>query len=923
MKGKNPRLAGRGVAMLVVTALAFTSVGTLSAQAMTEDPGSMRQQLVDLTDQFEALSPIQQGSDDGRIAAGLIDDITSNVDAYDTEAAKTGHLTEQSAAAQAQAGLYAEGTVTRTVTSTGSIFKTFTATYTLSPDNPGGDLWRTKVGFGSGFTQVFTSTVLDTAGLTSTVGVYHTWQNTGTGAAKAALDIAYGSGYISTVTTANNAARDALNAVAINEIALSALENTIASQLIQLAEAIDNARILRFTNTVVSDQVAQDGTVHLSVKGDTMSIWLSFLTGFPAQEGTGADFSDYTWDVSLTGDDVVAYQVQGDSISLHSKPVLGTASISVTAVFTTTGMYTAEITPLTFDVTVIETLSFESSAVDASADSTHGAVVIPTPPVKNAIGSVDYQLVAITPAEPYGRVTFTSGAIRVAKEANAGTYDIVISAKDSKGYADQTTVSLTVTNAYDDLYAARLAQLQAIEAEIATLLSVAELFSSTGSDTLLTALRAFSAVSDPLEEMWADGKPVVNEQSIRGFTTALGAIGSINPAIKVGTDLTVGTLNGLSKYLGYLPLDKQTAMEGYTINLVFMKVNFPSVPKLYVDAVLAAWDIFQDQVTPVTGLINAYKDLYQFVIGTNYSTLKDLHSINDYVQTLYFKYAAFDTALNVFVTSKSFLVPVINALLGNVDNLVGLGLGLANSAGRPALHGVIDPLIDTYLPLPQLNRGLKSLVDRGFDLVMDAVGKSSQILPTNVSLKDVAAFSGKVKAGLGALARACAVTVSAVDFNYRGVLEYDYTKFSSWDEYAASIYDDYRATLAQACGPNATEFTAELDFHRDQILSDPRVVAALSVYQDASAAYDFLVGVVDYFSSGKAADNVTAAKQGLIAELNELWASAIINGQAAFASRVNAFIVEVRSAMPHDLAGLEATMNDMAQQLADLLAAAK
>ena len=923
MIGKDRSLAGRGVAMMVAAALAVASMGALSVPAMADDLGSMRQQLTDLTGQFSELTPIQRGSEDGLAAAGLIDDLELAFAAHEAESDKSAHLHDQLAAASAQKAEYAEGSVTRTVTSTGSLFKTFTATYTLSAENPGGDTWRGKVGFGSGFTQVFTSTLLDTAGLTSTVGVYLTWQNTKTSAARTALEVAYGAGYNSSAAQAAGALAEAQAAAAANEITLGVLEESIASGLVQLAQAIDNARILRFTNTVVSDQVGDGATIHLSVKGDTAQVCLAFRDGFPAEEGTGADFSDYTWNVNLTGDDVVAFEVLGDCLTLTSKPVLGTASFFVTATFNTTGDYSvADIMALAFSVEVIETLSFESSATEASADSTKAGVTLPVPPVKNAIGAVDYQLVSITPAEAYGRITFSAGAIRVAKEANAGTYDVVISAQDSKGYTDQTTVTLTVTNAYDEMYANRLAQLKNIEDEIATLLSVAELFTSD-SDKFLTALKAFSTVSGPLEAMWANGKPVVNEQSIRGFTTALGAIGSIDPSIKIGTDLTIGTLNGLSKYLGYLPLDKQTAMEGYTINLVFMKFNFPSVPKLYVDAVLAAWNIFKDQITPVTGLINAYKDLYAFVTDTDYLSLRDLHAINAYIQTLYFKYSAFDTALNVFVNSKSFLVPVINALLGNVDNLVTMGLGLANTAGRPMLHGVIDPLIDTYLPVEQLNRPLKSLLDKGFDLVLETVGKAGGLVSTNLSLKDFAAFSGKVKLALGTLARASAMIVTAVDFNYSSVLEYDYSTFSSWDEYAECIYADFRATLGEAAGPNAAEFTAELDYHRDRILIDPLVAAALKGYQKASAAYDFLVGVVSYFSSGQAAEVVTTAKQELLGSLDELWASAVIGGQSAFATKVNQFMVQVRSAMPQDLPRLEQAMNEMARQLEELLAAAK
>ena len=927
-KTRGPGLARRSLAVLLSTVLAFASIGMLPLRAeAADDLEGMRQQLAALTVEFNGLSSTQQASEDGAAASGLIIEIGSQFVTYDIVAAQGAQLQDQLITAQAQAARYAEGTVTRSVTSTGSIIKTYTATYTLSQSNPGGDLWRAKVGFGSGFTQVFTSTVLDTAGLTSTVGLYRIWQDAAAGtektAARAALEVAYGSEYTSAAAAADSAVKSAQNALTAHASALDSIESNIASQLIALAGKIENARNLRFKNTVVSDQVANNGTVYLAAKGDTASVSLSFENAFPANGGSGADFSDYTWKVSVTGADVVTYQLGNNAIKLTTKGALGTAQFSVTAVFNQTGEYKiADITPLNFSVAAIETMSFESAAVEAAADSTSSNTAVSLPPVKNAIGNVSYSLISVTPAEAYGRITLANDKIQVAKEANAGTYEVRVKAVDSKGYSDETTVALTVTNKYDAEYAAKLAQLKDIEAEIATLLSVAELLAGSGSDSsLLTALEAFAHVSDPLEAMWADGKPVVDEQSIRGFVSSLNAIGSVDPTIKVGTDLASSTLNGLSRYLAYLPLDKQTAMEGYYINLLIVKFDFPSVPQLYVDAVLAAWNTFQGQITPVTGLINAYQDLSAFVTKTDYSKLRDLHSINAYIQNLYFKYSAFDTALNVFNNSDSFLVPVVNSMLANVDDLVAMGLGLADSAARPALHGLVDQLIDRYLPGTQVNKPLKDLFDQGFDLAIDVAGESAQILPASLTLDDVVAYSGKFKAALGKIARASALTVSVIDFNYRDLLQYDYTKFSDWDEYATRICNDYRVALAEAAGPNAAEFTAELDMYCDQVLADPEVVASFSVYQDVATIYDFLVAFADYFSSGKAAQDIAAAKQALLTSLDGLYVAAISGGQPAFAAEVDKLKAQVRAAQPQELVALGTAVAHLGQQFEELMAA--
>ncbi|MDR1815386.1 MAG: Ig-like domain-containing protein [Clostridiales Family XIII bacterium] len=647
------------------------------------------------------------------------------------------------------------------------------------------------------------------------------------------------------------------------------------------------------------------GTVYFAKGGAAKTFALSFAIATPTDGGEDADFSDVTWNVASEG--VALGAVTDDTLTISVADELGTGTVTVGATFNKTGVYNIiRVTPLTISVEAVDTIVFDGP-LTATADSTSADTTVNLPTVKNAIGAVSYALTSIEPEEAWGRITFENGKIKVAKDANAGSYAVTVTATDSKGFTTEpTTIALTVTNANDTKYAEQLAKLQDIEDQIKVVTdALALLPEGTVDASYLAALATFASVTDPYEAMWNNGSPVMDASVLSGVTDIINAINAIDPSYAAYTGTIAEIVDAAGKYLTG-SIDKTTFNEGTKINLGFFQIMIPSLASAYVDIITTAWDVFQGQIAPVTNLVNAATDFSDFVTGTDYAGLTDIQSVNAYIQNFYAKYAALDDALVAFKDSGSIFVGLIDGILANMDDLVGVGLGLADSVGGPALEAILNPYIDQYITDAALNQAVKGYVSEAFSAVSGTLTEYAGELPTDLTLDDILGYSAEVREALSKVAGVSALITGAVSMGGSfDLADYDWAQIDLLDDYLLDIYEAYLESAATAAGPNAAELRAKLDGLKDQLLASDDFQTAAAVYAGIVEIYGYVNAAIGYFSSDRPEQDLEAVRTALVDTLDRLARAAIAAGKEQLAAQIEALKAQVRQAAIAELIALK------------------
>jgi hypothetical protein len=941
---------------------------------------SARAQLAGYEAAYAGLSDTQKSWDDAKALKALIDDLNAQIAEHEAKVAAAAGLEQAVADAQAEAAKYAVGTVLKT--ESGWVYgnksngdnngstqdRTNTITYKLDPNNVGGELWRQQVGFSSttatmvyrqverntyvlflGWTGWLGQSLTDTtngyyAYLLSKINIYYEYQQNPNftidlpsaintlgipdiNVSNYVINTLYGESYNNAKSAAQGAATAAENAALANQSKIEFIESGLAGALSAIAAKLDDVINRKFTAYVNSAGVAQDATVYFPKNSSaSRSLPLGFRDAFPTDGGASAQFN-VAWSVSSSDSSIVGVQESGGSLVLTPKGKLGSAQVTVNAAITEIGDYqTVIVVPLSFTVQVVNAIEFKSNPVLLAADSTSAGKTfenLADIPVINAQGQVNYQITQID-TEAYGRVKVEGDRIKVDKDANAGVYRFAVKVTDSIASAE-TVAELTVSNAYDAKYQAKLKELQDIEDEIKTLLSVVNALPAGVVDqSYIDALNAFASVTDPLEAMWHDGKPETNAAALSGFASALNAVGSVSPDLKIVTDATVGILNGLGGFIQYVPVTKQAAVEGYHIDLWLVKFDFPSLPTLYTDAITSAWGVFQGQITPITGLIRAYNGLADYVTGTDYTKLRDISSINAYIQGLYGRYAAFDDALVRFKDSDSLFVPVVDGLLRNADGLLELGLGLVSDNAGNTISKLISPLLDQYVENDQIKGVLQDLLAQGIDGLAKLIKEEgSKIDLSDLSLDKLAEYSAKLRAALFKLAKVSALIDGTINMGK----DFDLAKYDlqllDLLSGLTRIYEDYLNHLGASSGGNADVAAAlkgQIDALKAKLDANASFQTAVSVYNDIVKIYNTVSKAIEYFGSDQPQKDFEAAKAALISKLEALRDVAASMDDAALGAYLDALIAEVKAAAAEALADVGGGIGESVQSALDGLA---
>ncbi|MDR2108343.1 MAG: hypothetical protein LBP28_02625 [Coriobacteriales bacterium] len=643
---------------------------------------------------------------------------------------------------------------------------------------------------------------------------------------------------------------------------------------------------LETAGTVVFNIVAKDGGSIVSgelnipkARSDpTTATKVIALTLDPASlpVPAGASFGLPAWTVAL-GDGassiITAIDLSNGDLTITINTAAtgnGTVTVRATCTDTSVDPYTASIASLTLTVNVIDTLAFKSSPLVAEADSTSNDVSVPHPGVEYADGAVTYRIEDGSKSDPWDdriSVNAATGAVVIKKDTNAGDYEFTVIATDAKGYTAELLVKLTVTNDNDDRYAELLERLVDVQRAVDELLVPLEEMEKENPGTvkpeIIAQLKLFTAPVKTLKDTWNNGSPALN-------TTTLAD--SLDDLINLIDDETVkNTLKLLTDGIRSIPysgsINKDFAINGTSF---LGNQIIPSPFETYVWIVEKAWGAYNNEVAPLTDLLNAYNSLNDFVSDTDYADLTSVSDVNAYIQELYAKYAALDEALNAFARSDGLVKTIVEGILEHSKTLLA---GAVEGFLAEDVQQSIAALIAANIENQQLAEAAAGLLEDAFSELKSLASSTISELP-EITLTDIVAWSAEVRTALEKAAGASALIAGAADlvedFNFN---DYLLDELDDLDDFIAAVYGDYLDAVDNAAGDNgalAAALQAQIEALKARVLADPDVAEAIEIYNDIVRIWDLAERVVDYFESGEAQADYEKAKEVLVEYLKEL-----------------------------------------------------
>jgi hypothetical protein len=699
----------------------------------------------------------------------------------------------------------------------------------------------------SGLLQTYLSTRMPTlivASSGSITGYSNTLTN-GTSSTASALNTAYDT-LEGNITAAETAASGAAGKVASAKSTLTGNQSTLKDIIDTALTEVGRIRA-QVKGAMDSAEVTSETLLSFAKDGQPKTIELSLDSHLPQTIDDNADFTQFTWDTpTITLGEGVSSEpallratIQNNVLTLTVGDTLGTATVTVGATFTQTGSYTdVEITPLKFDVEVINTIVFQESFLVASADSTSArTIALPTLLNKPEGAGITYAIEGdVSSREAYDRISVSgAGNIEVAQDTNADTYTFTVVATDTKGHTAQVAVTLTVTNEYDTQYLTWRAELVDIQEQIDTLLAALE--NLPESTTIQTSILALGLTR----------------------TTVDGFVATYDSAWNNGKPQTLLTKTSLSK---------QQAVEGYEL----LGAEIPSPLKTTYEGVITIWSEYEKQLAPISALLSTFNDLSDHVTNTDYTKLTSLDSINNYIQKLNAKYAALDDALKKFEESDSLATQVVEGVLAGSKDM------LADAVAALELAGIQDQIaaqIEANLTNAELAGFATGLLSDGLDGLNGWISSTISGLP-EVTLADVVSWSGSVRGALAKVAAASALIVAARDLTADfDISKYTLSRLDMLDNYLDSIYDDYLAKVADAVGDDgdpelAADLKARIESLRARVLASSTWDEVAEVYTEVVGIWNTVNRLRDYFESGRAEIDYEQARTDLIGYLEGL-----------------------------------------------------
>jgi uncharacterized repeat protein (TIGR02543 family) len=661
------------------------------------------------------------------------------------------------------------------------------------------------------------------------------------------------------------------------------------------------------------DDATTTTTIDLSyeafLEGDDVGIVFDANVSFAVEKTAGND-----------GIAELAADVDG-LLTITTGAVAGVASYSVSINVDSeeiASSYTLKVTPLTFTINVYGDIYFDVDADDEDGvtvaqdeegnytvtilagndDSSKDPYTVELPAPKSLRGAAEYRFTDGVSPEKWSRITLSEGGvISVGKDANAGDYEYTVTVTDAgrtpaaaasegdgglsafgnlfsafapiEAYADEgdsdsgaslvITVTQEVYNEYDAKYEALLADLTEIQKQIDEYIELVDGEIDPEMQILIDTLRNAKGT---LQAIWNDGQPQLSktliEQPLKAGLASLG--------------FGATTIDGLYGLIpgGTWSIDKKSAVEGYSYSIGGGYTIQLSPLVFYHDLVMNAWAAFEGEFVPIDALYNAYNDLSDYVTKTDYAKLTSVNAVNDYVQGLYVKYAAFDTALADFDGNSAYIASLIDGVLENAGKLIGAGLDLAKGS-KSTLLGLIDGYIGQIDAAYQ--EQIRELIDQAFDATIEVVEGGVNQLPPEFTLADLVKLSAGVEDALLQVANVSALIKGAIDMGGYDFLQYDLAQIDQLSTYVEEIYAAYAEAVGDAAGVNGTAILAKLETLKTKLTSDPNVKTAIEAYFEIAEIYVQVREVI-----GKAIDYIGAADlQGAYADAAEAVISSLTN----------------------------------------------
>jgi hypothetical protein len=650
-------------------------------------------------------------------------------------------------------------------------------------------------------------------------------------------------------------------AVAAN--ARNIANGAVESKLSTVINLIEDAEISVGT-AIVSASIEYDGktiengsTVNLYITGSNATFNLSLIKPIDLD----AEYLTYNFTASSNSEGNAYVSVSGNVLTVT--PVAkGIAEITISVDPTLSSGHdkydTVKASDKTITINVWDNLTFTGPVTnlpDVYIGSDYVGKVAGTITANGGAAPITYSFVN-PPSDSRITLDPEKGDVVISRDVNSGTYQFVLRATDKNGLAADATVNLTVENYYDERYQSMYNDLRAIQDELDIILALAEAF----PDLIPPEILAFGDILSVYEEMWNNGYPQLTEDTVNELFEKMNAMG-----------ISTSSFNSFKPILTNISWNKKSMIDGYTVPIVNIKV--PSIPELYHDSVLLAWEVLGSQITPLTKLLDSYNELQDFVVNTDYSEIRDLESVTAFTQELYEKYHAVNEALIGFNESNSLLVPIINGVLANSKDLLVLGI---EELSDP-IKDILTPLIGSTIENEDVREVVESLVDSGLEALTPALLDLINNLPDDITLDTIVGYSAVVDNILREVASKTTVISATVAY----LNDIDLTKsldvqLSELEAYAQELNDigtkyndDFALELSALITEKVNDIRSILEFIKKSIDLNRFIIgydyADISDFQDVKA---LIVGLSEKYDAMQEAlealDNLSPGAEKIV-----------------------------------------------------------
>ncbi|MDR0853053.1 MAG: hypothetical protein LBN34_01665 [Clostridiales Family XIII bacterium] len=632
--------------------------------------------------------------------------------------------------------------------------------------------------------------------------------------------------------------------------------------------------------------------------GDTYSVAATLPDGVKIETNWSVENPNANLEASIDGDGklIVKSAIASDvpyQIKITSNASLDAESIDAGYTIKSDSITSKTVNVYVSDITIAndeEVPTFININEDAYANAIGGIAYRYDLSAKGGTAPYTYSFEANEGSEVDSRIALSEdGQLIVDKESNSGNYSYTYKATDKNGLLFETVIEFEIYNYYDEQYALKLKELQDIEAQIAT---IKELAAIAGTD-IPAKLDLLEGISAAYAALWNEGTPqggiaaiteiadqfgiptlgLSNFQSlISSNLTKQRAIDGYKPSINILGLLLTSPIDLSAPSLYYSAVlstwdsivNSDTAKilvdlaDLYTFAQTYNQINSIGGLNAYAAGLLSRYDklnadiedagltentpfigglikAVKNEINPVVDVLRAYVGLADFVANEDYSKLKDINSINDYIQTLALKYDALQTALENFSGGNSIAKGIVEGVLANSNGLI--------AAATLPLGPILKSIVSSQLDNEDFTGLADGLIDESLARLNDLI-----VAAPDVTLADLVNFSGQINDALQKIAEVSAFITGIV--NYAKAFDLDaflQGEIDALRSYVDALKAAGKEELADYLQKQLAEISKAIkDNYGDDIDKALAIIAQINELRDKVAA------ALDGFDSAKA-----------------------------------------------------------------------